>query len=110
MMDENQSRWEAALKEDLGQVGVMLYREWKVVSTEAQVAIDSLDHWMRDKSVPSKSVISFPSSAKIVKEPYGVALIISPWNCESRLLLFSACVCVCMSADLDDFPPFFSMI
>lgn len=90
MMEENGGRWEEALKEDLGQVGVLLYREWKVVSTEAQVAIDNLDSWMKDKPVPSTSIITIPSSARIVQEPYGVVLVISPWNCECRVCLSPA--------------------
>jgi len=40
---------------------------------------DHLEDWMKPVTVPGM-LFSFPSSGKILYEPYGTVLIISPWN------------------------------
>ncbi len=60
--------------------------EIAVVTSEIGCALKNLKKWMKAerKSTP---LISFPSSSKIVKEPYGVVLIISPWNYPFQLVM-----------------------
>src|SRR4051794_26867570 len=49
------------------------------VYAEISHAIKHLKKWMRSTSVASPLFV-FPSSSKIIREPLGVCLIISPWN------------------------------
>jgi aldehyde dehydrogenase (NAD+) len=70
----------AALKADLNKPELEAY------ATEIEVAVAEIDHiirnladWMEPERV-STPLFFQPGSAKIVPEPYGVALIIAPWN------------------------------
>ncbi len=45
-----------------------------------------LRKWMRPESVAG-DLVNFPSSSRIYREPYGVALIIAPWNYPFQLLI-----------------------
>jgi len=49
---------------------------------EAEYALKNLDTWVKDEPLPVDLMFK-PGSAYQHKEPYGVALIISPWNCTS---------------------------
>lgn len=53
---------------------------------EIKNAIKNLHKWMRPKRV-SAGLVTFPSSAKIYRDPLGVVLIIAPWNYPLQLLL-----------------------
>ncbi|XP_006893309.1 PREDICTED: aldehyde dehydrogenase family 3 member B1-like [Elephantulus edwardii] len=53
---------------------------------EVDLAIKSLHCWMKDESV-STNLFTKLSSAFIRKEPYGVVLIIAPWNYPLNLTL-----------------------
>jgi len=69
-----------ALKTDLNKSAFEGYAaEVGVVLDELKLAVKKLPRWNRVKSVGS-SLKSFPSVGKIYPEPYGVALIMSPWN------------------------------
>ncbi len=46
----------------------------------------NLKHWAKPKQVDT-NLMNFPSSSCIYKEPYGVVLIIAPWNYPFQLLL-----------------------
>lgn len=46
----------------------------------------NLHKWMKPKKV-STGLVTFPSSAKIYRDPLGVVLIIAPWNYPLQLLL-----------------------
>ena len=50
-----------------------------VVQDELPYALRHIHNWSRPKSVMS-NLKNFPSYGRIYPEPYGVALIISPWN------------------------------
>jgi aldehyde dehydrogenase (NAD+) len=70
----------AALKADLNKPELEAY------ATEIEVTVAEIDHiirnladWMEPERV-STPLFFQPGSAKIVPEPYGVALIIAPWN------------------------------
>ena len=49
-------------------------------------AINNLHEWMVPEKV-SSTLTTFPSSAKIYRDPLGVVLIIAPWNYPLQLLL-----------------------
>jgi len=50
-----------------------------LVITDINYAIKNVESWCRQESV-STSLVNFPSKNFIITEPYGSALIISPWN------------------------------
>ncbi|MEO8404059.1 MAG: aldehyde dehydrogenase [Chitinophagaceae bacterium] len=56
------------------------------VIAEINVAIASLNDWMRPEKV-STNLVNFPSGSKVMKEPMGVVLIIGPWNYPFQLLI-----------------------
>ncbi|KAG6419789.1 hypothetical protein SASPL_116301 [Salvia splendens] len=49
------------------------------VSASCKLALKELHRWMKPQKVKT-SLISLPSSAKIVPEPFGVVLVISAWK------------------------------
>ncbi|WP_372756586.1 aldehyde dehydrogenase [Mariniflexile sp.] len=53
--------------------------EYGLVISQLNLAIKNLKNWSKPKRVRS-SIITFPSSDYIFKEPYGTVLIIAPWN------------------------------
>ena len=53
---------------------------------ELNNAIKHLHKWMKPKKVPA-GLVTFPSSAKIYRDPLGVILIIAPWNYPLQLVL-----------------------
>lgn len=53
--------------------------EISIVISELRMTIKNINSWSKPKRV-LPSILNFPSSAKIYKEPYGTVLIIAPWN------------------------------
>ncbi|CAM1351423.1 aldehyde dehydrogenase [Tenacibaculum insulae] len=53
--------------------------EISIVLTELKMTLKNLNSWSKPERV-LPSLLNFPSSAKIYKEPYGTTLIIAPWN------------------------------
>lgn len=53
--------------------------ETSIVLAELKMAIKNIHSWSKPQRV-LPSLLNFPSSAKIYKEPYGTVLIIAPWN------------------------------
>jgi len=53
---------------------------------EIRNAIKNLHKWLKPKKV-STGLVTFPSTAKIYRDPLGVVLIIAPWNYPLQLLL-----------------------
>lgn len=56
---------------------------------EIEHTLIHLHEWMRPERVPG-TLLSFPSKSSIYKEPYGVCLVISPWNYPVQLALAPA--------------------
>ncbi len=69
-----------ALQKDLGKCGTEAYMtEVGMVLAALSENIRHLRRWSRPKKVPAP-LAQFPSTCRVQPEPYGVTLIISPWN------------------------------
>lgn len=80
----------AALRKDLGKSDVeILTTEVAFVIQEINETLKHLLQWMQPKRVRG-SLLTFPSSNKILYEPYGSVLIIAPWNYPFQLLIAPA--------------------
>ena len=53
--------------------------ETSIVLAELRMVLKNIHSWSKPKRV-LPSLLNFPSSAKLYKEPYGTVLIIAPWN------------------------------
>jgi aldehyde dehydrogenase (NAD+) len=60
--------------------------ETELVITELSLTIKKLNTWTKPKHV-FPSLLNFPSNDKIIYEPYGTVLVISPWNYPYQLAL-----------------------
>lgn len=71
---------EAALQQDLGKVGFEGYMT-EIGTTLEELAFvrKNVRKWARDKRVKS-SIVHYPSKCFVCHEPYGVALVMAPWN------------------------------
>lgn len=77
---KHQSEIYAALKTDLNKSETEAYMtEVGLVLSELHFVKKHLNRWMQNEIVPTP-IAHFPSKSFIVSEPYGVTLIISPWN------------------------------
>ena len=69
-----------ALKQDLNKPYFEAYGgDTAIVINEIDYTLRHLGKWVKPKKTPTP-LAYFPSSSSIVSEPYGVALIIGPWN------------------------------
>lgn len=76
-----------ALQDDLGKSEFEAYAtEIGMVLSELGYALKHLTHWVKPRRVKN-TMVNFPSTSRIYPEPYGVALIISPWNYPVQLAL-----------------------
>ena len=77
----------AALESDLGKcAGEAYMTEIGMVLSEISCAVKNLKKWARPKRVKTP-LAQFPSKSYIVKEAYGVVLIMAPWNYPFQLTL-----------------------
>uniref|UniRef100_A0A0D6R2D4 Aldehyde dehydrogenase n=1 Tax=Araucaria cunninghamii TaxID=56994 RepID=A0A0D6R2D4_ARACU len=80
LIDENEKDIMEALHQDIGKPSFEAFvTEISLTKGACKLAISDLKKWMKPEKV-STTITSFPSSAEIVPEPLGVALIISAWN------------------------------
>lgn len=84
-------RWEpkllAALSADLGKSGFEGWiTEIGMVRGELREAIRHVKRWSAPKRVPTP-LSQFPARSYVLREPYGVALIMAPWNYPVQLNL-----------------------
>lgn len=69
-----------ALLQDLNKSGLESYMcEIGLVLDELNYTIRNLSKWAKPKHVPTP-LAQFPARSFILREPYGVTLIIAPWN------------------------------
>lgn len=55
------------------------------IELELKLALKNIDYWAKPRRVP-ETLINFPARSYVYPEPYGIALIISPWNYPLNLL------------------------
>ncbi|MEO6836894.1 MAG: aldehyde dehydrogenase [Ginsengibacter sp.] len=60
--------------------------ETGLVLADINMALKNLHRWMKPERVKT-NLLNFPSSGRIIHDPKGVVLIISPWNYPLNLLL-----------------------
>ncbi len=77
----------AALAADLGKSPFEGYAtELGMVYDEITVQLKGMKKWSRAKRVPTP-LVHFPSSSRILVEPLGTVLVLSPWNYPFQLAL-----------------------
>lgn len=86
-LEKNEPRLLAALDADLGKPALEAYAsEILTVKMEIRHVLRHLPKWARDKRVGVPWYL-WPARSWIRSEPYGVALILAPWNYPLYLLL-----------------------
>ncbi|OIV97944.1 hypothetical protein TanjilG_12701 [Lupinus angustifolius] len=80
MVVDNEQEIMDAIRADLARppFETVVY-EIGILKNSCEVALKELKQWMKPEKVKTP-IATFPSSAEIVPEPLGVALIISAWN------------------------------
>ena len=69
-----------ALKADLNKPSFEAYgTEIGMVLSEIRLVLRKVHSWSEETRVPA-SLVNVPSSGRVLPEPYGVTLIIAPWN------------------------------
>src|SRR3989440_1896831 len=87
MLTEHEDELTAAMRADLGKAPAEAWAtELRLVWREIAHPLRHLDRWMRPERVHVPVVLQ-PARAKVVCEPMGVALVVSPWNYPVQLLL-----------------------
>lgn len=77
----------AALKQDLNKSETEAYlTEVQMVVSEIDVALKHLSSWQKPKRVATP-ISHFPAKSRIYREPFGIALVMSPWNYPFQLAL-----------------------
>ncbi len=76
-----------AVREDMGRPATEAYvSEIAPVRAEIALALQCLDRWMRPVRVATP-LLNMPATSFHVSRPYGVGLIIGPWNYPAGLIL-----------------------
>jgi len=87
MLSENADAFAEALRLDVGKPALEAYAaDIAIVADEAKKVAKSVRKWMKPRKV-SGSIQTFPSKSRVVSDPLGVVLIISPWNYPVQLLI-----------------------
>jgi aldehyde dehydrogenase (NAD+) len=90
MLKDNEPKIYRALNKDLNKSNhEVMTTELGLIYSEIDLAIRNLKYWMAPEKVPSPMTHK-GSKNFILKEPYGVTLIISPWNYPLQLALVPA--------------------
>ncbi|XP_076971060.1 aldehyde dehydrogenase family 3 member B2-like [Tamandua tetradactyla] len=86
-LQDNRQLLQDALAQDLHKSAFMSdISELILIQNEVDLALQNLRSWMKDEPVAT-SLLTKLSSAFIRKEPFGLVLIISPWNYPMNLTL-----------------------
>ncbi|XP_036272381.1 aldehyde dehydrogenase family 3 member B2-like [Pipistrellus kuhlii] len=84
---EHKQRLQEALLQDLRKSAFQAdLSELILCQKEVELALRNLHAWMRDQPV-AKNLLTPLSSAFVRKEPFGLVLILSPWNYPVNLIL-----------------------
>lgn len=80
MIEKNQKEIELALQKDLNKSSSESYlTEIGLCLSEINFMLSHIKKWSKPKKVPTPLFL-FPGKSYQISEPYGLALIISPWN------------------------------
>lgn len=86
-IENNETEIYRALKQDLNKSAYEAYlTEIGIVLTEIKTAVRKLGKWAGPKR-KSTPITHFPAKSYTVREPYGVVLILAPWNYPLQLSL-----------------------
>ena len=86
-LDAREGALLSALAEDLGKSAFEAYEtELGMVRAELRHALRRVERWARPRRV-STPPAHFPARSQVCPEPYGVSLILSPWNYPLQLTL-----------------------
>ncbi|MGI5977938.1 MAG: aldehyde dehydrogenase [Oscillospiraceae bacterium] len=84
---DNEEPIYAAVNADLGKSRAETYMtEIAMVTEEIETQLRHVDAWSRPRTVPG-TMATFPSRSTVYADPYGVVLILSPWNYPVNLAL-----------------------
>lgn len=87
MLIENEQALLDAMYADFGKPALESYvTEVGFVEQEITMMIKNIAKWARPKKV-AETLINFPAKSYIYQQPYGVALIIGPWNYPLQLVI-----------------------
>ncbi|XP_069089061.1 aldehyde dehydrogenase family 3 member B1-like isoform X2 [Pleurodeles waltl] len=87
LIEENTEAMNQALAQDLRKPAFEAeVSETSMINTEINLTVNNLKTWMKDEYV-EKNWATTLDTAYIRKDPFGVALIIAPWNYPIHLLL-----------------------
>ncbi|XP_077155131.1 aldehyde dehydrogenase family 3 member B1-like [Ranitomeya variabilis] len=86
-LEENRSQIMESLKKDLNKPPFEVeISELSILKSEINLALNNLSSWMKDEYV-SKNLATSLDSAFIRKDPFGVVLVMAPWNYPINLSL-----------------------
>ena len=87
VIKENEDKILEALKRDLGKSNFESYAtEIGLVYDEINTHIKNIKRWSKIEKIKSP-IVHYPSKSYIYKEPYGVTLIIGPFNYPFQLVM-----------------------
>lgn len=87
MLYENENTIIEALQKDMGKpLFEAEFSEVQVLFHEVETVRKKLYTWMQPETV-STPLLHFPGTSMVVKEPYGLVLIMAPWNYPFQLLI-----------------------
>lgn len=89
MIEENDAAIRKAFADDMNFNDFLTFVETNGTIAEARFALDRLDSWTSDESVPTPfpTNLTTPVRSVVRKEPRGVALIVGPWNYPLNLVV-----------------------
>lgn len=80
IIDQYEERIYHSLLQDLGKSEYESYlTEFNLVKHEIKRALKEIDKWAKPKKKRT-SICTFPNKSYTIDEPYGVVLVLSPWN------------------------------
>lgn len=82
MMLEHQDRWEDALERDLRSNRLLKMYEVRNCVADVDLMLNNLRAWARPQTQPNTMAANLGAQCVVYREPYGVVLIMSAWNCE----------------------------
>lgn len=87
LLEAHEDELSAALEADLGKPAMeSALTEFSMVIADAKLLRKKMRRWLKPKRVATPLAL-WPASARIVREPKGVVLVMGPWNYPVQLVL-----------------------